>query len=277
MPAAESLAKGDLDGALAELTQSVKSDPSSSKHRIFLFQLLCVMGQWDRALNQLKVLGEMDPGTIPMVQTYQEALACEALRAEVFAGQKAPLVFGDPEEWVALLIQALKLSGEGNFAECLALRDQAFEAAPTTSGKVDGEAFEWIADADTRLGPVLEAVVKGSYYWVPIHRVRSIQFEDPEDLRDVVWTPAQFTWANGGQAVGLIPTRYPGSEQDEDGLIRLARKTDWVEAHADLFLGKGQRLLATDTGEHPLMDIRLLELDTEAAEDPTSPTEDPDG
>ncbi len=48
---------------------------------------------------------------------------------------------------------------------------------------------------------------------------------------------------NGGQAVGLIPTRYPGSHQSEDSGIRLARKTEWQECDADVYLGLGQRML----------------------------------
>ena len=33
---------------------------------------------------------------------------------------------------------------------------------------IDGKAFAWMADADMRLGPVLEAVINGRYYWVPL-------------------------------------------------------------------------------------------------------------
>jgi type VI secretion system protein ImpE len=195
-----------------------------------------------------------------MVQAYREALACEVYRAEVFAGEKSPLVFGDPQEWVALLLEALKHSGQGRHAEAIELRDRAFEAAPATPGSIDGQEFEWICDADSRLGPVLEAVVNGSYYLVPFDRIREVSLEEPEDLRDVVWTPAQFTWANGGQTVGFIPTRYPGSESSEDGLTRLARKTSWVEPHPDVFVGEGQRMLATNIGEFPLMDVRRIIL-----------------
>jgi hypothetical protein len=112
-------------------------------------------------------------------------------------------------------------------------------------------AFDWIADADMRLGPVLEAILNGRYYWIPFSRTRRIEIEKPEDLRDLVWMPAHFEFANGGEAVGLIPTRYPGSETSEDGAICLARKTVWQEVSPGVFHGLGQRLLATDKGEYP--------------------------
>lgn len=265
MLAEQSLREGDLDKALTQLQDQIKKDPSNAKFRIFLFQLLSVMGQWERALTQLNVLGDLDAGSLAMVQTYREALQCEVLRAEVFAGKRSPLIFGEPQAWVALQMQALSLSAQGEVAQSQQVREQAFEQAPATSGQLDGEAFTWIADADARLGPLLEVIINGRYYWVPFQRIQKIQLDAPEDLRDSVWMPGEFTWANGGQTVGLIPTRYANTEQQADGLLRLARKTDWQDCGAELFAGVGQRLLATDTNEYPLMDVREITLDTAEA------------
>ncbi|MBI5017332.1 MAG: virulence protein SciE type [Deltaproteobacteria bacterium] len=260
MLAEESLRQGNLEESLAELQQRVRSAPSDPKLRVFLFQLLAVLGQWDRALNQLNVSAELDASTLAMAQTYRTALGCETLRAEVFAGRRSPLVFGEPEPWIALLLQAVRQTAEDHHEQARDLRDRAFDAAPAVSGTIEGTPFEWIADADTRLGPVLEAIVNGAYYWVPFHRIREIRIDAPEDLRDAVWMPAQFTWSNGGETVGLIPTRYPGSEASTDGGIRLARRTEWLEPSPGAYQGLGQRMLATDAGEYPLMDVRRIEI-----------------
>ena len=86
--------------------------------------------------------------------------------------------------------------------------------------------------------------------------------EAPADLRDVVWMPAHFIFANGGEAVGA----------DADPLSRLARRaTTALHAGAQDRLarasrpapvhGLGQRMLATDAGELPLMDVRKIVLD----------------
>ncbi|NEV63093.1 type VI secretion system accessory protein TagJ [Thiorhodococcus minor] len=261
MSAEQLLAEGRLDEALTELKQGVRKDAANPKHRIFLFQLLAVQGDWERALNQLEVSAQMDPAALPMAQTYREAIRCEYLRAAIFAGKRSPLIFGDPEHWLALLLETLQCMAEGRLEEAARLRDEAFAAAPATSGRIDGQAFTWIADADPRLGPVLEAIVEGRYYWIPFHRIGRIQIEAPADLRDVVWMPAYFTWANGGETVGLIPTRYPGSDASEDEQIRLARKTEWQEPAPGTYFGLGQRMLATDSGDYPLMDVRRIDLD----------------
>ncbi len=259
------LQEGKLDQALAQLQLQVRNTPSKVELRIFLFQLLAVMGQWQRALTQLTVAGELDAGALAMVQTYREAIRCEVLRAEVFAGKRSPQLFGKPEQWEAQLIEALRLMADGHYAQAKTLRDQAFDAAPSTSGVCDGKTFDWIADADIRLGPILEAVINGQYFWVPFHHIQKIIVEEPVDLRDLVWMPAYFVWANGGESVGLIPARYPDSENSEDDALCLARKTEWQECADDTYLGYGQRMLATDTGEYPLMDIRAITLNTAGA------------
>ncbi len=250
--------EGDLDGALRNLQEQVRKQPSKAELRVFLFQLLAVMGQWERAHTQLNVAADLDAKALAMAQMYREAISCELLRADVFGGRKSPVVFGEPEEWLALLIESLLTDGTPRAAQAQALRARAFEAAPASTGTIDGEPFEWIADADMRLGPVCEAVINGRYYWVPFSRIARIDLEAPVDLRDVVWMPAHFQFANGGETVGVIPTRYPGSEAADDPQLRLARKTVWNEDAAEVYFGLGQRILATDAGEHALMDVRTI-------------------
>ena len=260
MTAEQALREGNLEQALALLQDQVRGDPADAKHRTFLFQLLALLGRWDRAMTQLNVAGALDAGTLAMVQTYREALRCEVLRAEIFAGKRTPLVLGKPHAWIALLLEAQRLVSEGAFERAADVRANALDEAPATPGQVDGAPFDWIADGDTRLGPVLEAIVNGRYYWVPFQRIADVRLEEPADLRDLVWMPAHLTWANGGQAVALIPTRYPGSEVASDTDLVRGRKTEWAEHPGGTFLGLGQRTLFTDRGEYSLMDMRHLVL-----------------
>jgi type VI secretion system protein ImpE len=255
------LKEGRLDEALQGLTAQVRGNPSDAKARVFLFQLLSLLGQWDRASNQLVVSGELDPLNALMVGAYTRALQGELERSEVIAGQRSPSVIGEPAQWLALLLQSLKLAGGGQYAQAIAMRDQAFEQAEPVSGNIDGTPFEWIADADPRFGPCLEIVVNGGYSWVPFSRIRQLVFDEPTDLRDKVWTPTQVTWSNGGQAVGFVPSRYPGSEQAQDTELVLARKTDWLDLGGEFFVGSGQRMFATDAGDYPLLDIRTITFD----------------
>jgi type VI secretion system protein ImpE len=258
MDARETLRSGDPVAALSQLKEEVRKAPRDPRLRTFLFQLFCIGGDWDRALTQLTVASELDPLALPMAQTYRATILCERLRERVFAGARTPTVFGDPEPWMSLLIEANRRLAAGADTDAAGLRDDAFEQAPAVAGSIDGRPFAWVADADQRLGPMLEAIVDGKYWWVPFHRLRSMVIEAPADLRDQVWMPANFTWANGGQSVGFVPTRYPGSESAEADLA-LARRTEWRE-QGDWSLGLGQRMFATDAEEVSLMDLRRLEI-----------------
>jgi type VI secretion system protein ImpE len=273
MSAVDALRDGNVDRALVNLQDEVRAKPNDPKLRIFLFQLLSVIGQWQRALTQLLVVKDLDPAAVAMVRTYEQVLRCEVLRSQVFAGERTPLILGEPEPWIAQVIEALRMSAQGNYEAAQRLREEAFEQAPATAGQLRlagsastdaGEApaadveveFDWLADADSRLGPMLEAIVNGRYYWVPIQRIARVEIEVPTDLRDLVWLPAQFLWKNQGDAVGMIPTRYAGSESSADSQIQLGRRTEWTEPAPGVFHGLGQRLLATNEGEHAIMDIR---------------------
>ena len=127
MTADEALKQGDVNVALQLLQENVKKQPANAELRVFLFQLLAVLGQWDRALNQLDVAADLDDSTLAMVSMYRQVIACERFREQVFLGNKEPVIFGKPEEWVALLIQALKLTAQGESAKSQQLRNQAFE------------------------------------------------------------------------------------------------------------------------------------------------------
>src|SRR5688572_8013484 len=178
--AEQAIREGDLRSALQKLQEQVRSRPSDAELRVFLFQLLCVMGQWERAQTQLQLAADLDAGALAMAQMYREAIRCEMLRADVFAGRKSPVAFGEPAEWIALLVESL--ANATNTTHAQGLRERAFEAAPTSAGSIDGQAFEWIADADMRLGPICEAIINGQYYWVPFHRISRIELEAPADL-----------------------------------------------------------------------------------------------
>ncbi|MFA6044306.1 MAG: type VI secretion system accessory protein TagJ [Phycisphaerales bacterium] len=264
------LKHGKLDECLKVVEGQVRASPADAKLRVLLFQVLAVMGDWDRATIQLGVVAEMDPASVLMAQMCQQAILSEKFRADVFSGKRAPMILGEPEPWMGMLVQAAQLSAQGKHGPAQEMRDQAFELAPAVAGEISvsvaGEeeptkhAFEWIADADELMGPMLELFVGGKYYWVPWSRIALLKLDAPTDLRDGVWLPGQVIWTSGGTQVVLVPVRYPGSEAAKyDGQIRLARRTEFVDLN-----GRegpvGQRLLATDAGEFGILDCRSVRL-----------------
>jgi type VI secretion system protein ImpE len=259
------LKAGDLSACAVALTNAVKAEPANAKLRTFMFQLLCLRGEWDRAITQLNVVSEMDSAAIAMKQVYEQPVYCERLRSAVFSGKKVPMVFGNPSDWLAKLIEALLVEAGGDVSKAAELRAAALAEAPSTGGEIDGNRFEWIADADSRLGPVLEAIINNRYYWVPFEHLSKVDIEAPEDLRDRVWMPAHLEFTNGGDVLALIPTRYPGSESSGRDELILARATEWLPQAGDSYHGLGQRVFATDAADFALMDVRSIKFDETAA------------
>ncbi len=275
--AEELLAAGDPAGALKALQVRVRGNAADAKLRTFLFQLLAILGQWPRALDQLKVCGELDAGTLAMVNTYTSALQCEALREAVFAGTTLPHIFGPPTQWVALLVQALQIEAGGDGARGAQTRQHALDMAPGTQGTLtprdqqhSASRFDWLADADSRLGPVLEVIINGRYGWLPFMHLQALQVEPVEDLRDLIWAPAHLTFTNGGDTVALLPVRYAGTPLSEGGNLAMARQTQWLaltDAQSEAptqYRGQGQRVWATESAELGLLEIAQVAFDTPA-------------
>ena len=160
MTAAELVRAGFLDEALPALQTEIRNKPEDSRLRIFLFQLNCLLGRMDKALTQLQVIASLDAESMLMAQIFRPVITCELLRREVSAGKRTPLLFGEPLDWVGLLVRANELIAQGEFLAAAELRNQAFDAAPASTGQINGEPFQWLADADSRFGPMLEAFIE---------------------------------------------------------------------------------------------------------------------
>lgn len=260
MQAEQLIREGKIAEALAALQDAARSDPANVEYRAFLYQLLCVMGQWDRALTQINVVGDMKPKDLIMVEFYRNAIRCEVLRNEVFAGKRTPLMLGEPKEWLGLMVQAVGHHARGEISAAASLRDQAFDQAPAIEGTINGEPFSWLADTDHRLGPIMEVIIQGKYYWAPFDHISAIKIEPPGTLRDVVWAQAEFIWNNQGKAVGLIPVRYPGTAERGSDAEKLSRGTSFADLAEDYCVGTGQRMFASDSGETPILEARLITL-----------------
>lgn len=257
----EALRTGDLDAALKAIKEKIRARPENHEHRLFLFQLLSVMGDIDRALTHLNVAADLDDDAEMMAKMYRAGLACESFRHDVFLGKKTPLIFGEPEPWIGPLLQASQYAAAGEMDAAISSRDQAFEAVEAVSGQINDEPFEWVMDADSRLGPVLEMIINGKYYWVPFHRIKELKIDKPQFLKDMVWLSAEVVWANRGQASVLIPVRYAGSTETAVHELLLARRTDWSTPAEGYYTGLGQRMLSTDTKDVPLLEVRSLIMD----------------
>lgn len=249
------LRDGDLAGARAALVEIVRAQPSDEKARMFLFQLLTVTGEWSKARTQLQSLAQLSAEAQMLATAYRQLLEAEAVRQSVFAGDLRIDVLSNSDGWASGLADAIQMFVLGKGEAAMAARDAAFDAAPDCSGTFNDQAFDWIADADSRFGPSFELVIAGRYGLMPFDAVEKLKSDGPRDLRDLVWLPVQLAMKSGQSIAAFLPARYPGSEASSEANIQLARATTWSPA-AWGDQGAGQRLW-TLSGDD---DVGLLSL-----------------
>lgn len=255
----ELFAGGDIRGARSALIEEVRANPGDPRVRMFLFQLCALTGEWDRAKSQADTLGKLDPAAKMLSVAYAQCIDAEARRAEVMAGRELVALLS-PVDWGATLAEGIRLRQSDSPGAEEAL-EAAFEQAPTSGGTLDdGTAFEWIADADPRFGPTIEAIIAGRYGLMPFAALEALTIHPPHDLRDTVWVPAEFALRQGIKVAGFIPVRYPGSEASKDPAIVMGQATDWTEANGGE-VGLGQRLLVlSDGSDRPLLSVRRIDF-----------------
>lgn len=254
-----------LEDAVTALESEIRSKPGDARLRLYLFQVLSVMGQWPRAGQLIGTVQTIDSKLLTTVLAYRGCIEAEIVRQSVFAGKATPMLLGEPEPWMATWIQAASSAARGEWAAAAALRDDALEQSPATPFQRNGRSYPGLIDADTRLGPMLEVVLDGNYYWVPTSRVRELNVSPPESLADLVWAPTTFVWSSGGESNGYVPVRYPGSEGASEPQLRLARATAFVDHEDGASHGLGQRVFFTGEEE-----LGVLELGHLAFTEPSS-------
>jgi type VI secretion system protein ImpE len=221
---------GKLDEAIQALGASLRDDPTDSRRRTFLFELLCFAGEYDRAEKQLEVLAQGGKNAELGTLVYRAALNAERTRQEMFR--------------------------TGSYARGPAPRP--------VSGTLNGRPFTTLTDADPRIGARLEVYAAGQYTWIPFEHLLSIRMEAPKRLRDLLWAPAIVRpgpgFRNYDLGEVLIPALAPLSAQHADREVRLGRVTEWQELSDGEQAPVGQKLLLVDDEEFPILEIRELEI-----------------
>ncbi len=221
--------EGKIEDAIKLLSAELRNDPTDVRRRTFLFELLCFMGELDRAEKQLDILSDLSKEAGMGTLIYRSALQAERLRREMFEEKKFPQT----------------------------------DAAPIQRALLNGAEFGAIEDADPRIGSRLEIYAAGSYVWLPMAHITSIRMEAPRRVRDLIWIPAILKTGPqcGALDLGevLVPALTPAAFRHADNSVRLGRQTIWEEEDGAT-VPAGQKLLLVDGEEFPILEVRTLEF-----------------
>ena len=78
--AEELLHAGRVDESLSRVQEDVRRNAADPRTRVFLFQILCVLGQWKRALTQLDVLAAMGADHLLLARIFEPVVRAELVR-----------------------------------------------------------------------------------------------------------------------------------------------------------------------------------------------------
>ena len=261
---------GKLSDAIAAATAEVKANPTDTKRRTFLFELLCFTGDWDRAEKQIDVIGQQSVESALAVTVYRALIKAERERAKLYRDGAAPHFLSEPPEYVDLHVEALQKLRAGDTAGARAVLDRAEEQRPALPGSWNDAPFEDFRDFNDWTAPALELIVKDKYTWLALEGIQEIEIDPPKTLRDLIWIPARIKAADGTTGEVYLPTMYYGSSQHSDDQVRLGRMTEWKPLSDDLTQGMGLRLFLVGDGEQSLLDTRRIEFSPEGAEQPAN-------
>lgn len=262
----QQLAGESLKESLARVESSIRQSPGDADLRAAFAQLLCLDGNWSRALAQLKSWAALKPQAQPTVTLLEQAINGERQRADVLAGRARPVAPENEWPWLSRMISALAPGASDSAAQ----RASALEMADANPGQLttqDGQtvAFDWLMDGDCRFGPVCEAIVNGRYFWLPFSAISAMQFQPPASVTDLVWRHTLVRLQDGSEQVCQIPVRYPLAE-DADDRFKLSRVTEWqpLSEEAAQYQGMGQKVWLNDGAEYPLLDLLTVSFSAEA-------------
>jgi len=250
-----------LDARIDEMQGKIRSQPVVADHCWALFELLCVTQRWERAIQQLQVFAQLNPQLAQVAQAYRDLIRAERWRTEVLDGLRDPGFVVEPPLWAECLVRVLRLTAAGQSDEADELREKVLDEAPLVAGRGGAHAFEWIADSDSRLGPVCEVITAGRYRWLPFSDIASWELGCPKALVDLVWAPCSLTLGDGTNVRGFMPARFPAvSEGGHDratlDALRLGNMTVWMESGRTGVIAQGRKTWTTSAG-----DLGLFELD----------------
>ena len=254
------LDKGNLTAAVEAALNLVKTNPTNEAARIFLFELSCFSGDWDRAERQLEVIGNQDVNAMIGSKIYQGNFKAENDRMKYFSDGLSPEFMTPKPLYVDDLLAANNRLREGNDAEARQVLDTVEENRPAFKVSINGEGFSDFRDYNDLTMCVFEVIFRNSYLWIPFEQVQKIELFKPKTLRDLYWIQAKIELINGTSGEMFLPALYSGSWKNSNDQIRLGRMTDWRDVGSETYIGEGMRVFWMDGRDKAILDIETVEF-----------------
>ena len=253
------LEAGRLSEAIERVAGEVKAKPVDLAARTFYFELLLLAGDLDRAAKQLEVLANASAALVGGAGLYLGAIQAERERRQFFHGGPRPKLLCEAP-YSAMYMEAIMHHAAGNSTAAMEQLQAAMDLELALHGTLNHGEVHGVNDSNDLLGPFLEVVMEHHCAWVPWEAIQSLTIPQPRYLRDTVWTPASLALHSGDHGEVLLFSLYVDSHLRDDE-IKLGRRTVWEQSDAGFTVAFGQKVIATDDHDWPILEIRNLEVE----------------
>jgi type VI secretion system protein ImpE len=263
--AKELLEEGKLSEAIQAMNDEVKRNPTDIQRRGLLVEMLCASGRLDRADAQLEVILQQDAKAALGVALLRQMIRAETARRDFYSAGRLPEFVDVPPPYVQKYIEASIRAREKHPGEAKELVGQAEAERPRVKGSCNGRPFDDLRDLDDMTAAVFEVLTStGKYYWIPVERVRSIEFRKPERLRDLIWRRAAMSVESGPDGEVFLPATYCPIDSETDDRALLGRLTEWRGGDAEPMRGVGQVSFLVGDESVPIMQMQSLTFEEKA-------------
>ena len=249
---------GELADARAQLIEKVKTSPADSAARTLLFQVLILLGEFDKADRHLDTLAVQDKTANPAYFEYKNLLLAEKERLKVIKHDALPSFLPKTPVYFDIYYQAIKKLKEENLSEAVDLFQQVESHISPISGTINGKPFDGIKNTDTTLAYFLETITHDRYVWIPFEEIREVIITPPKTLFDLIWIPASITTWEGLTMNCVLPVIYPNSSSHENDLIKMGKMTEWNSLGGHFVQGLGQQVFEIDGEDMALLEIEQI-------------------
>jgi type VI secretion system protein ImpE len=206
------------------------------------------------------------PDRAPTIALFRQLLRAAEAREQFFLKGRFPEPIVEPTPVMRQHLQASVSMREGDLSGAHQLLIVATSQRPRLSGTCNGTAFADFRDVTDLLAPVFEVLTPtGKYAWIPMERVVKMSLHPVVSPLDVLWRRTHLVVRDGPEGDVYLPQLYFGSHAAEDEELQVGRAADWCGSEHEPLGGIGQKVMAVDGSDTPLITINELRFDPATA------------
>ena len=259
------IAQGQLQMAKEWLEQLLKDDPLSMELRSVFVELLCVMGELDKADQQLDMMVRQHPDCLLGAVNLRHLIRAQTARLDFYQGGATATLFHEPDSSFETLLSLLMSLREGDVSNA-ERHAQELEALrePVQLHFNQQQDVTVLRDLDDSLCGYLELLgTDGKFYLVKFNEIESLELKPVSSIVEMAWRRVNIAVKNGPNGEAFLPVCYPQSSSE---LCKIGKETDWQEHSDYLVTGLGQKMLLVNDEAVPISQLQQMHMDTAVTE-----------